>query len=251
MSQTLARRAKALARLGRDGAVLAPLREGIGHGVYPRGDRRRQPTATLAPADVAALAAEGALAPSGFAGCYLISGAGRMRIRRDGADIAPFAQQHAPLIARAVMDPDGALRMARGVDPSGPVARLARISDAAGMAFFKGREIAAARELWALWARGQQGLMRGSDWAAPPLGSVARGPGGAQESATLGAIDARRKVSGALAALPRSMGAAVTAFCLEETGIEALERARRWPPRSGKLVLKLALEMLADHFGLA
>ncbi len=70
MTQTLQRRAKALARLGHDGAVLASMRAGLKHGVFPRGDRRRKPTAILGPADVAALAAEGALAPTGVSGCY-------------------------------------------------------------------------------------------------------------------------------------------------------------------------------------
>lgn len=248
MSGVLARRAKALQRLGIDGAVLAPLREGLGHGVYARGDRRRKPMAKLGPADVAALRADGALAPSGFADCYLLSGAGRMRLRRDAAETAPYLAQHTALVARAVMDPDGALRMARGVDPAGPIARLSRISDASGVAFFAGREIAAARQLWTLWARSQRGLMRGSDLEAPPLGSAPRGPGGVQENATLGAIDARTKVSASLNALPRPLAAAVTAFCLQETGIEALERRSRWPARSGKVVLKLALELLADHY---
>jgi len=105
--------------------------------------------------------------------------------------------------------------------------------------------------LWALWEKSQRGLLRTSSWDAPPMGSTPRGPGGVQECATIGAIDARAAMRASLDALPRSMAAAVTAFCLEETGIEALERRSSWPPRSGKVVLKLALELLADHYELA
>ncbi len=174
-----------------------------------------------------------------------------MRVRREAAEAALYLAQHAPLIERTVMDPDGTLRLTRGVDPGGPIARLARISNGSGAAFFSGREIAAARALWAAWEKSRRGLLRGSDWEAPPIGSAPRGPGGVQESATLGAIDARAEVSASLDALPRSLAAAVTAFCLEETGIEALERRGRWPARSGKVVLKLALELLADHYAMA
>lgn len=248
---TLARRRKALARLAQEGAVLAPCRDGAGHGVFPRGDRRRRPTAQLRAEDVRALALEGAIAPSGISDCWLLSGPGRARVTRDAAEEAAFLVQHAPLVERAVMEGDGVLRMVRGVDPAGPVARLARLSDGAGAAFFSGREIAAARRLWEDVERGQRGLIRGSDWSAPPMGSAARGPGGAQESAALGAMEARRQADAALGALPRPLAAALKAFLLEETGLEALERASRWPSRSAKLVLKIALDLLADHYAMA
>lgn len=245
-----ARRRKALARLAADGALLAPRRDGRGYGVFANGDRRCRPLVQLGPADVQALLVEGAIVGAGMAQCFVLSGAGRARVQRESADAAPFAQQHAPYGARPVMDAaTGALRFATGVDPSGPVGRLARISDAAGMAFFQGREIAAARQLWEDHAAAQLGLFRGADWTAPPRGSARRGPGGAQEQAATGAIDARRRVSAALEALPASLAAALRAFLLEETGLDDLERARRWPQRSGKLVLKLGLELLADHYG--
>ncbi|MDX2235160.1 MAG: DUF6456 domain-containing protein [Hyphomonadaceae bacterium] len=247
----LARRRKALARLAQDGAVLAPQREGVGHGVYPRGDRRRRPLARLTPEDVQALALEGAISPSGIAGCWLLSGPGRARVRREAAEDEAFLQQHAPRIDRTVMEGHAVARTVRGVDPAGPVARLARLSDSAGMAFFSGREIAAARRLWEEHERAQRGLLRGSDWSAPPLGSTARGPGGAQEGATLSAMAAREAVAAALNGLPRTLSAAVKAFLLDETGLETLERAARWPQRSGKLALKIALDLLADHYGAA
>lgn len=247
--RTLERRRKALAKLAHAGAVLAPDRDGHGHAVYPHGDRRRRPTARLKAEDVHVLAADGALAPSGISGCWLLSGAGRDRLRRDAAEDAPFAEQHSRRITRTVMEGDGKAREVRAVE--GPVLRLSRIADSAGVAFFQGREIAAARELWTDHERGQRGLFRGSDWSAPPLGSVARGAGGGQEHATVEAMAARQRVDQALGHLPAALAATLKAFLLEETGLEALEHQRRWPSRSAKLVLKIALDMLADHYGLA
>ena len=61
----------------------------------------------------------------------------------------------------------------------------------------------------------------------------------------------RARVETALASLPLSLAGALKAFLLEETALDQLERAQRWPSRSGKLVLKLGLELLADHYRLA
>ncbi len=47
------------------------------------------------------------------------------------------------------------------------------------------------------------------------------------------------------AAVAPSGGAAV----LHEEGLEAIERAENWPPRSGKIALKLGLAQLAQQRG--
>lgn len=86
-------------------------------------------------------------------------------------------------------------------------------------------------------------------WDAPPAGRTARGateglsPGEAQ-------IAAKRRFTAAIGALgPGLEDIAWRVLCAGE-GLKAAEGGLGWPARSGKLVLGLALDRLADHYRL-
>ena len=76
---------RALARLAAPSAELAPERDGASFGVFPHGDRRRRPIVRLSAAEVRALEAEGAIAALTDGGVFVLSEAGRARVRRDAA----------------------------------------------------------------------------------------------------------------------------------------------------------------------
>jgi hypothetical protein len=123
------------------------------------------------------------------------------------------------------------------------------LRDDAGDAWLSADELSAAMRLRADWEAGQAGLLRGSDWAAPPQSGGARGPGNAVENAILRNSEARRRVSDALGLLAPALRRAVERVCLHDDGLEALERREGWPARSGKLALKMGLAQMAAGRG--
>jgi hypothetical protein len=64
------------------------------------------------------------------------------------------------------------------------------------------------------------------------------------------AVDARRTLDAIHRALPAECAGVVIDVCGWLKGLQEVERDRGWPRRSAKLVLRIGLEQLAQHFGL-
>ena len=64
------------------------------------------------------------------------------------------------------------------------------------------------------------------------------------------AIDARRMLDDIHRKLPAECAGVVIDVCGWLKGLQEVERDRNWPRRSAKLVLRIGLEQLAQHFGL-
>jgi hypothetical protein len=235
---------RALARLVASRSRLVRARAGDGYAVYPNGDLRRRPLGRISAAEVRLLESDGVLRADD--GAFVLTDAGRALLRREAA--APdevYAAQHRAITNRAIIDRDGEVGRARGHDPSGVQRRLEAMKDSEGAPLLSAVELAAANALMADWNASQAGLVRGSDWAAPPLGS-ARGLSNAQERALAARCDAGRRLGEALDMLASPLRRTVESICLREDGLETLERAEHWPARSGKLALKLGLAQLAQ-----
>lgn len=237
--------ARVLARLAATGAELRLDGTGPNYGVFTSRDRRRRAVLRLSAAETRALESEGLLSAAEN-GAFTLSAAGAAKLARDAAvEGEEFLAQHGEILTREVIDEDGALHRVRGLDPEGPIRRLAALRGPNGAPWLSQAELAVAGKLRADWALGEVGLVRGSDWLAAPMGSSARGPGNAQEAALARRCDARRRLADALAKLAAPLRRVVERVCLMEEGLEALERAEGWPARSGKLALKLGLAQLA------
>lgn len=236
---------RALSRLASAGAVLARERDRGGFGVFPRGDRRRRPIVRLSVAEARGLEAEGAISATDE-NTFVLSPAGRARVHRGEAeDGESYLAQHCAVGSRAVIAVDGITQVVRSLEPNSVLKRLTALRDANGAPWLSSIELAAASRLRDDWERGQIGMVRGSDWTAGPKGAAARGPGNAREGALAAHCDARRRVDDALASLAPQLRRVVERVCLQEEGLEALERAEGWPARSGKIALKLGLAQLA------
>lgn len=233
-----------LRRLYAADAPLAAARTGGGLALYPNGDRRRRPTVRFSDAEVGELMSEGVLVDDG--GGVVVSAAGRALLRREAAPGGEaFAAQHGVIVDRAVIVGDGALKTVRGYDGNARLRRLHALKDGTGAALLDAGELAAAARLVADWDAQQAGVVRGSDWTAAPLGSGGRGVSNAQERAMAARCDAHARLARVLDALAPPLRRAVEVVCRDDQGLEALERIEKWPARSGKLALKLALAQVA------
>jgi hypothetical protein len=231
--------------MARSGAALLPDCAGKVFGLYPGGDRRRRPVARLTAARVRAYEAEGVLQRQGSG--VILTEAGVAFVRRQNApEEEAFLAQHHAIAPRAVIDPLGRLHAARGVETDNVLKRLARLeSGERGEKWLSSVELDAAARLRADWELGQIGLVRGSDWSAPPLSGAPRATVSSAELRTGALVDARRRLAQALATLAPDLRRVVERVCLFEEGLESVERAEHWPARSAKLALKLGLAQVA------
>ena len=164
---------------------------------------------------------------------------------------SPFLSQHREMGERLFADPDtgepGSIAVNLGESPIG---WLARRKGPDGKPFLTPEEVDAAEKLRADFEAAQIGPSVAQDWRkfltpGDRFSGTPRAAGTGEGSAA-----ARERVTRALAVLgPGLADVALRACCFLE-GLEGCERRLGWSARSGKVVLKLALQRLVDHYGL-
>lgn len=64
------------------------------------------------------------------------------------------------------------------------------------------------------------------------------------------ALDRRKAFAAAIEHIGPELGGVAVDVCCFLKGLETVERERAWPPRSAKLMLRTALDMLSRHYGM-
>lgn len=158
-----------------------------------------------------------------------------------------FRGQHLALAQRQIATEHGFANVTVD-DGESPLAWLARRRGRDGRPMIEPHQLLAGERLRADFTRARLMPRTTSNWESPI--SSGRGGGGAGVF-TETMVAARQRVHQALDAAGPEFAGLLVDICCFLRGLEDIERARAWPTRSAKIVLQLALERLARHYGYA
>lgn len=253
--ETLEREARrVLRRLNEPGACLA-IAQDMDKGVVVRdsADGRTVRTAVLDREIAEAMALKDWIRcqTQGRIARYRITQAGRSALKRliaeeEGARhgfeeaMTPFADQH--------RDYDDAprRRAPRYNIAESPLTTLARRRDKDGEPFLTSDLVAAGERLREDFELAQLGPRVTQNWQKFLTGD--RPDFGASEPAENGSARARDRVAAALADLGPGLGDVALRCCCFLEGLEVTEKRMGWSARSGKIVLRIALQRLKRHY---
>lgn len=130
-----------------------------------------------------------------------------------------------------------------------PLMRLYLRKTKSGKPYITVEELHAGERFRQDFERGRLQPRVTSNYSSPLTGSPASKNGGEAAEISDFALDARKRIYGALDLLGPQLGGVSLDICCFLKGFELVERERNWPPRSAKLMLKTALMMLSTHYG--
>jgi hypothetical protein len=203
----------------------------------------------LASGIVESLSAEGLVIAKGDT--ITLSDLGKAALRRSLAGVEGYRAQHQDLAAAAIVDADGHLRQVTIDRGESPLSWLRHRRGRDGRPMIDAVEFTAGERLRADFERGRIMPRVTANWSAAVADHRRDGGAGGIADLTEAAIAARRRVERALESVGPELGGLLVDFCCFLKGLEEIERERRWPVHSAKLVLRLGLAALARHYGLA
>lgn len=158
-----------------------------------------------------------------------------------------FAAQHQVTIPKVIQEKGNAQQVMVNVNES-PLSRLYLRRTNSGKPWLNDQEFQAGERLRADFEKSQLQPRISANWVS----SVASQGRGGNVSADISgfALDARNRVEAAIAALGPDLANVVLDICCFLKGLETIESEHKWPPRSGKLMLRTALRELVRHYGL-
>lgn len=193
------------------------------------------------------------LVRKGKVNCYEITEAGRMALRRAvareaGAGFAeapsPFADQHKEWGERTVGEEEGTRRLRVNLRES-PLTMLARKKGRDGKPFLSPELVDAGERLREDFELAQLGPRVGQNWERFLTGGER---GTFQASREGGLSAAQERLHRALKALGPGLADIALRCCCFLEGLETAEKRMGWSARSGKVVLRIALQRLRYHY---
>lgn len=166
-----------------------------------------------------------------------------------GPQIDRFRAQHLAL-ARGAIDTERGRAPVTIDEAESPLAWLARRRGRDGRPLIEPHQLQAGERLRADFTRAHMMPRTSANWESP-IDSGRHGGDRGAAAATDAMIAARQRVQQALDAVgPEFAGLLLDVGCFLKR-LEDVERERCWPARSAKIVLQLALDRLARHYGYA
>ena len=222
--------------MSRDRAALKFVRALLaGHAAIVRGGRYHAGSAALGQAAVQSLVSNGVLAAAD--NTVIASRSARGWVRRQMCEADGFGVQHRVIAPRQ----GTAVNLAES-----PLTRLAGGGGEA--AFLLPHQVEAGERFRRMFERA---ALQGRTTMSYDATRVAGSRGTSRGDLSDLAVDARRAIDRVYAALPADCTGVLVDVCGLLKGLQAVELERQWPRRSAKLVLRIALEQLAKHFGLS
>jgi hypothetical protein len=162
-------------------------------------------------------------------------------------EIDNFRAQHLALAEREIATADGRAKVTVDEHES-PLAWLARRRGRDGRAMIEPHQLQAGEKLRVDFTYAHLMPRTTSNWSNPvPVDRRSGGHRATFPSETV--IAARQRVQHALEAVGPEFSGLLLDVCCFLKGLEIAERERGWPARSAKVVLQLALDRLARHYG--
>lgn len=161
--------------------------------------------------------------------------------------VDPFQAQHRLSVQRRVRL--GAEEVVvEANDGETPLGWLRRRKGADGKPLLSETQFEAGERLRRDFTLGQMMPRLTADWSLP----ARDGRGRPRDPAEIAdhALAARERVARALSAVGPGLSGILFSVCCHLQGLEAAERGFGWPKRAGKLVLQIALDRLALHYGM-
>ncbi|MEM8799891.1 MAG: DUF6456 domain-containing protein [Pseudomonadota bacterium] len=189
-----------------------------------------------------------------------ITDAGRARLKRErarlrnkkspraataGASLDPFQEQHRDM--QMVRKPASSDEKVRQNLAESPLRWLATRKGPSGRPFISPEQLSAGERLHADYVLSGLSPNVTQSWSATGRVDVSRSERGLNASER--SVAARARMQKALEMLGEDLSRIAWSVCCLEQGLTDAEGALGWPKRSAKLVLRIALDRLADHYG--